>query len=321
MHSPDVLTGEIVLAPPALRAEVDRPTESTREHYAAKWFLSLESDNTIAAYRRDVALYFRWCDENGVDALAVTPVLADGYRRWLKPDYPKNATRARKISVASSFHRFLRRRYPDRFGTNPFADSKRPKVSKRSETVGLTMEQALRLFDVAQRQGSWDHCMVQVLLGTGMRVSELVHARTWHVRREGDYTTIQITRKGDTTDRVPLPEDAARAIRTHVGSRTGPILQGRGDVAATRQEIARRLERLARTAGSDLPKLTPHCLRHTAATLAIAAGEPIERVQEMLGHESITTTMRYYHAMDSVQNSAVHGLAAAFERARREVKA
>lgn len=308
----DYLSGEIVFAEPMPRADVATRTTPAHEKIAAEWLLSFDSENTIASYRRDLLAYFAWCMEFGFDPLAITPREADGYRRWLD-ERQKQATRARKLAAVSSFYKFGMQRYPERVAANPFLSVRRPKVSPRSETVGLTMEQALRLFDVAEQQGPWEHCMIQVLLSTGMRVSELVNARTWHIRPEGGHTTIEITRKGGKTDRIPLPPEAVQAIKAYVRN-SGPILLGRNGGEVTRQEIARQVDRLARLA--ELPKLTPHCLRHTAATLAIAAGQPIERVQEMLGHESITTTMRYYHAADSVEKSAVHGLAAAYRRAR-----
>jgi site-specific recombinase XerD len=108
------------------------------------------------------------------------------------------------------------------------------------------------------------------------------------------------------------------AIRVHLAGRTGPLLMSQRGGPMPRQEIARSLARLARGAG--LPPLTPHMLRHTAATLAIlhggpdGQGAPVEQVQEMLGHSVITTTMRYVHAAGRVERSAVHGLAAALRR-------
>jgi site-specific recombinase XerD len=84
------------------------------------------------------------------------------------------------------------------------------------------------------------------------------------------------------------------------------------DSVVTRQEVARQLGKLARVAG--IPRLTPHVLRHTAATLAILHGIPAERVQEMLAHSSISTTMRYVHAAGRNDRSAVHGLADAYRQ-------
>lgn len=314
----DYLDGELI--PAGAPLAVFAPRASTIAHAADtppphrsirnRWLLAQDSPNTRAAYERDIESFFAWCDEFGFTPLALSRTHADAYRTFLGESLAPS-TRARKLSAISSYYRFAMQDSPEIISSNPISAAKRPKVSKKSQTVGLTMEQAQRLFDVAEHRGTWEHLMVRVLLHTGMRVSELVNATTADLRREGDHTTIKVTRKGGEIDRIPLPLEAIDAIRAHLAGRTGPLLMV-GTGAATRQEIARVLARLARSAA--LPPLTPHVLRHTAATLAILEGEDVTVVQEMLGHSTISTTMRYVHAAGRVERSAVHGLAAAYRR-------
>lgn len=307
------LTGELVHGDVQLRGEgvlVERLVP-LHEQLAARWLLSFDSDNTVAAYRRDIGLFFDWCTEFGFDPLTVGRTHADGYRRWLD-DRLKKSTRARKLSAVASFYKFGMQTAPELIIANPMDAVRRPKVPNHSETVGLTVDQARRLFGAAQAAGTWENCAVRVLLHTGIRVSELVTATTADIRREPDGWTLQVTRKGDRDDRIPLVDEAHAAVAAHVRGRTGPILLGRnGTGRASRQTIARHLIALAHRAGPDLPRLTPHVLRHTAATLAILAGESPIRVQRLLGHAQITTTMRYVHAATDARTSAAHGLAAA----------
>jgi integrase/recombinase XerD len=316
----EYMTGELILPgentqPPARRGDVAPVHEQIRN----RWLLSLHSRNTEAAYARDIDTFFDWCREFGFDPLRLGRAHADGYHRFLGERLAAS-TRARKLAVVSSFFRYAMTDSPDLVPANPMTAVKRPTVSKKSQTVGLTIEQAVRLFDAAEQRGPWEHAMVRVLLHTGMRVSELIHATTADLRREGTHTTIRIKRKGGEVDRIPLPQEAVDAIHVHLAGRTGPILQGLSGGEVTRQEVARVLARLAKSVG--LPSLTPHVLRHTAATLAIlhggpdGKGLPVEQVQEMLGHSVITTTMRYVHAAGRVDRSAVHGLAAAYRRAQ-----
>ena len=309
------VTGELVpaTAGPQPRAELADRTDPQHIAIRNEWLLSMTSPHTRAAYRREIALYFDWCAEFDIDPLHVTPFHADGYREYVTGQLPKKSSQARRLSAVSSFYKFAMVRHPRLNLGNPFDSIKRPRAPKGSETVGLTMEQVIALFHTAKALGPREHCIAQVLLATGMRVSELVNANTWDLRREGDYTTIRITRKGAKDDRVVLSPEAVQAIHDYVEKRTGPILTSRNGGRVTRQQLAREIGRLSERAG--VPRLHPHMLRHTAATLAIKAGVPIERVQEMLGHADITTTMRYYHAVDRLENSAVHGLAAAYREA------
>lgn len=317
------LSGDLVMPdadlPPSLAPVTDQalavPGDTVPLHHQIRnrWLLAQTSPNTRAAYRRDINEFFAWCDEFDQPPLTLTRTHGDAYRTYLG-DRGSPATRARKLSAVSSFYRFAMQDSPDVVVTNPLVAAKRPKVSKKSQTVGLTLAQAQRLFEVAADRGTWEHLMVRVLLHTGMRVSELVNATSADLRREGEHTTIKVTRKGGDTDRIPLPPEAVTAIRAHLAGRTGPLLMSQVDTdrPAPRQEVARVLARLARSAG--LPALTPHALRHTAATLAILYGAPVEQVQELLGHSVITTTMRYVHAAGRIERSAVHGLAAAYRR-------
>lgn len=282
---------------------------------AAEWLLSFDSAHTREAYRRDAGAYFAWCERFGINPLTAAPLHADGFRQYTAGELGKKASRARRLAAVSSFYRFARRRHPELGLDNPFDGVARPRPPRTSSTAGLSMEQAVTLFEHAERAGPRAEVIVQVLLATGMRVSELVGANTWDVRSAGERYTIAITRKGDRDDRLPLPPEAVAALREHVGSRRGPILVNRAGGRAVRQQVSRELTRLA--AGAGLPPLTPHVLRHTAATLAILGGERIEVVQVLLGHADITTTMRYYHAVTGLENSAVYGLAAAYRCARR----
>jgi integrase/recombinase XerC len=219
------------------------------------------------------------------------------------------------MASVSSFYKFGMTRFPDEVQSNPFGAVRRPKVSQKSATRSLSMDQTLDLFDAAEASGPWDAVVVHVLLATGMRVSELVNAKVGDVKQHGDHHVVEIKRKGAKPDSVPLSPEALAAIRAYVGPRTGgTILLGDGpDGRSNRRAVGRALDRLARVVGVPLH---PHRLRHTAATRALAAGATIERVSEMLGHDSILTTMRYLTSENAVDQSAVHELAEAYRSAR-----
>jgi site-specific recombinase XerD len=193
---------------------------------------------------------------------------------------------------------------------------KRPRIADVATSTWLTGDEVGRLFTVADERGLWEGALVRVLCYTGIRVSELCNARSSDLRKDGTDLTLAVTRKGGERHRVVIPADGESVLREHLGGRTGPLFIGRGGEAVGRDEVAYRLDKLVRAAGID-KRITPHCLRHTAATLAREAGRDIRAVQHLLGHKRIETTMRYEHARLATSDSAAHDIARYVGRGER----
>jgi integrase/recombinase XerD len=289
------------------------PRARDRERIAAEWLLSQDRENTVESYRRDIATFFRWCDEFGVDTLTATRTHIRGYRRFLETGGTGRtyapSTVARKITVVSSFYGFGLEEFEHLVTVNPVDRVRRPKIDRsESSTVGLDLDEIQRLITLADTTGPWEAALVRMLFYSGARITELCNARTTDLRTERGHRTLWVTRKGGERLRLTVSDVAAQALDRHLADRTGPLFLGRGGAPLTRREAAYRLDKLVRRAGIN-KKITPHSLRHTTATLALDAGEDIREVQRMLGHKSIETTLRYDRSRTSVDRSPTHALA------------
>jgi integrase/recombinase XerD len=257
---------------------------------------------TREAYRRDL--------EDVADALGATPLdaatsadlrryLARLTRRALVP-----ATQARRLSALRQFFRFLvvdGVRKDDPTAALDAPRSRRPLPKLVSE------DEARRLIEAAQRHGGAEGarllCLVELLYGAGLRVSELVSLPLAAARRDPRFLIIR--GKGEKERLMPLGEPARRALevylrlRAHFLAKNDPsryLFPSRGaEGHLTRRRAAQLLKELALEAGIDPGRLSPHVLRHAFASHMLGRGADLRSLQEMLGHADIATTQIYTH--------------------------
>ena len=169
---------------------------------------------------------------------------------------------------------------------------------RRGVVDRLTVEEELRFLDRAYAQGGRTGLMLQTLLETGARASELVQLRVEDVDLAERVVVIR-QGKGGKRREVPIRRDLAQLLRLHVGSRrAGPLFvsrqRGTGPTphVLTRQRVGQVVRGVAAAAGIT-KRVYPHLLRHTVATRLLALGMDITDLQCFLGHESIATTRHY----------------------------
>ena len=169
---------------------------------------------------------------------------------------------------------------------------------RRGGVDRLTVEEELRFLDQAYAQGGRTGLMLQTLLETGARASELVQLRIEDVSLAERVITIRHG-KGDKRREVPIRRELAQLLRLHIGSRrAGPLFtsrqRGSGPTphVLTRQRVGQVVRAVAVAAGIS-KRVYPHLLRHTVATRLLALGMDITDLQRFLGHESISTTRLY----------------------------
>jgi site-specific recombinase XerD len=316
MQSPETGVVEIIF-PGADRAPA-MVSEGVRERIAAHWFLAQDNSNTEQAYRRDIAMFFAWCDEFGIDTLTARRADMDAYRRYLDTGgagrpYSK-PTIGRKLSAVSSFYRHGNREFEHLVPANPADNIKRPKIGHQSTTESLDIEELRRLIDQADASSPRDSALVRMLAYTAVRISELCTAHTSDLSTYRGHRVLTVTRKGGERGLVVIPPSAAVALDKHLASRRGYLFLDRdGSSPLPRKVAAYHVTRLSRVAGID-KRITPHSLRHTFATVALDAGEDIREVQRALGHKRIETTMRYEHSRTNVDRSPAHALARVVQR-------
>lgn len=200
---------------------------------------------------------------------------------------------------------------------------------RRGGVDRLTVEEELRFLDQAYAQDGRTGLMLQTLLETGARASELVQLRVEDVSLGERVVTIQ-NGKGRKRREMPIQRDLAPLLRLHVGvRRAGPLFasrqQGSGTVphTLTRQRVGQVVRGVA-SAAEITKRVYPHLLRHTVATRLLALGMDITDLQRFLGHESISTTRLYAETtaatlqrrFDQLTDPAAHTLVASIRQQR-----
>jgi integrase/recombinase XerD len=253
------------------------------------------SFNTLSAYRRDLSQYLRF-----LDGAPARPDLLDSYVSWLRSEGMAPATVARKMAVVRGFHRFgWAEGLIDTDPTRLLEPPRRPDPFPKA----LTIEEVFRLIEAPDQNtapGRRDRALLEFLYATGARVSEAIDLDLSALELEEHI--VVITGKGDRQRLVPLGTKAISAIEAWLPDRLrlrrpGPhseavFLNLRGG-RLSRQSAFRMVRSQAARVGIPPESVSPHTLRHSAATHMVEAGADLRTVQELLGHARISTTQVY----------------------------
>lgn len=259
------------------------------------------SPHTLAAYGRDLARYARW--------LAATPptaVSADQVRTYLEVLHEAHGlgsrSRSRALSALRSLHDFMvlegmATASPLELIENPKLGRPLPDVLSRHEVAAL-----LETPDLGTDAGVRSRALLELLYGSGLRVSEAVGLPMQHLFLEDGF--VKVVGKGSKERLVPLSSPSVRylqlyleAVRPHLPrlpKAAGTLfLNARGGMLS--RATAFTVVKAAAVAAGLRQPVSPHTLRHCFATHLIEGGADLRAVQEMLGHASIATTEVYLH--------------------------
>ncbi|MDB5472904.1 MAG: xerD [Devosia sp.] len=264
--------------------------------------------NTIDAYRRDLNDYAGYVAGRKLTLLSADRETINAYLDQLRRDGLSASSSARRLSAIRQFHRFLcadtiRGDDPTRIIASPKSRRALPKVLSIAEVdqlLGAAEAEANAAGDPAERAVALRlYVLLELLYGTGMRVSELVSLRRQAVIRDRSFITV--TGKGNKERVVPLNDRARDAIKAYLetlepGPWLFPSAGAQGYLA--RQVFARELKALAGRAGISSARVAPHVLRHAFASHLLAGGADLRVVQMLLGHADISTTQIYTHVLD-----------------------
>ncbi len=281
-------------------------------------FLAAErglSTNYRLSVQRTLERFADWCAEREHAPETVDEALLATYHRWLRTDCGLAASSCRVAMVhLRQFFRYLARE--KELPANPAALLECGRAGQPlPETLGAdTVNTLLQSIDPADLPyGARDRAILEMLYGSGLRVSELVTLRADQVDWEENF--LRITGKGNKTRYVPLGGVAARALRSYLqharprllrnGRRAGNILflSNRGE-RLTRDRILQIIKERARAAGLA-ENVYPHIMRHSFATHLLENGADLRVIQDMLGHASLSTTQIYTH-VDQKRLVALH---------------
>lgn len=259
------------------------------------------SANTVRGYESDLAQYCAWAAREGVDALEVEH---RDLRRWLaeltQAGYSP-ATINRRLSAVRGLYRWLLREgHTDKDSASALAS---PKMARRlPRCVGKQDVARLLACCDATPAGTRDRALVELLYATGARISEAAALQV------GDVDLAQglarLYGKGSKERIVPIHDACVSAVRAYLDrarpALCGPVAKTQALFVSARgrpmgaQALRARFEALVGRAGLD-PSLTPHAVRHGFATDLLEGGADLRSVQELLGHESLSTTQVYTH--------------------------
>jgi len=266
------------------------------------WLEDGLAQNTLSAYRHDLAAFAGWLQEKRSRELATAESTdVDAYLAHRFAGHAKPRTAARYTASLRRFYRFLARENlisidPTQFLDTPKLPRPLPKVLSEAE-----VETLLAATDDETTAGLRDRAMIETLYATGLRVSELVGLKLLNL--DLNAAVLRVTGKGGKDRLVPLGEEAQHWLSRYLlESRPAMLNQKKcaevfvtpRGAGMTRQAFWHLLKRRALKAGIHKP-LSPHTLRHAFATHLLAHGADLRAVQMLLGHADISTTQIYTH--------------------------
>lgn len=260
------------------------------------------SRNTQSAYATDLMAYAAALKRRGKHPVNATAADIHHHLAAITASGAAASTLARKLSAIRQFHRFL---FAEKFApSDPSARIQGPKAS-RPLPRPLSETEASALLDAARQtegpEGVRLSCLVALLYGAGLRVSEMVGLPLSAF--DSTARALRIRGKGEKERLVPLGPMALHALNAYLTARPAFCPEGSRWLFAsrgaqghlTRQRAGQLLKVLADKAGVDPARLSPHVLRHAYASHLLAHGADLRSVQSLLGHADIATTEIYTH--------------------------
>ena len=270
-------------------------------------FLQLErslSINSIEAYERDIEKLTQFLELNNIQKPPSKLATKDirGFMQWIASLGLSARSQSRILSGIKAFYKYLileenLKKDPTELVEAPKIGKKLPDTLSKTEIIDL-----IESVDLSHPQGERNRAMLEVLYGCGLRVSELINLKLsdWH-RNEG---FVKVIGKGNKERLAPIGGIAEKQldtyikqIRSHQNKVKGHedfIFLNRNGRQLSRVMVFYIIKELAKKMNLK-KKISPHTFRHSFATHLIDGGADLRAVQEMLGHESITTTEIYTH--------------------------
>jgi integrase/recombinase XerD len=270
-------------------------------------YLQLEkslSGNSVEAYLRDIRKMTQFLDSKGyrINPLDLQPAVIREFLEWINDLGMMPHSQARTLSGIRAFYKFLI--MEDMLDADPTDTIEGPKLDRKlPDTLSFPEIEALfAAIDVSTPEGTRNKAMLETLYSSGLRVSELVDLRLSNLYETMGF--IKVTGKGNKERLVPIGRDALKytriyldEIRCHLAIKKGQedyIFLNRRGAKLTRVMVFTIIKDLVKKTGLN-KQVSPHTFRHSFATHLIEGGADLRAVQEMLGHESITTTEIYTH--------------------------
>lgn len=283
-----------------------------------KGYLVLErslSKNSVAAYMRDIAKLSTYMASENIAPTKVCRSHIEGFMAHLSDSGINGTSMARTLSGVRSFFDFLM--LTDKIENSPTELIKSPKIG-RTLPHTLSYNEIMAIMtsvDLSSSEGHRNRAILEVLYSCGIRVSELTSLRISDLFLSGN--VIRVIGKGNKQRLTPISDEAVKFLEFYLEQRRGLthhtdcediLFLSRNGRKLNREMIFYIVRSAAAKAGIK-KSVHPHTLRHSFASHLVQGGADILAVQQMLGHESVTTTEIYTHLELSALRSAVEQLA------------
>jgi integrase/recombinase XerC len=273
------------------------------------------SPHTLSSYGSDLTQFIKYVEEQHItDLAAVTYLNVRQFLAGLQARQYAKKTVARKLSAVRSFFLYLVRE--GELTASPFNAVQTPKQDKLLPKFIYPEELKLLLAapDLSEPAGQRDAAIMECLYASGMRVSELVQVDVDDI--DWQHGVVLVFGKGSKERYVPLGDYALQALRVYleqgrprlsVSSSEKAVFLNRSGGRLTDRSVRRVLDKYVERLAMSR-QISPHTLRHSFATHLLEAGADLRTVQELLGHEHVSTTQIYTHVtrdhLQSIYNKA-----------------
>jgi integrase/recombinase XerD len=272
-----------------------------------KTYLKLErslASNSIEAYSRDLEKLYQYADlqpgKLSPDKFTLTDLRY--FIRWINELGMIPSSQSRILSGIKAFYKYLL--MEDLIASDPSELLETPKIQRKlPDTLSIhDIDKMIAAIDLSKPEGTRNKAILEVLYGCGLRVSELTELKLSNIHPEIEF--IKVTGKGSKERLIPIGGEALKAlkiwteqVRVHIDIKKGEedlVFLNRRGSRLSRVYIFMVIKQLAELTGLK-KTISPHTFRHSFATHLVEGGADLRAVQEMLGHESITTTEIYTH--------------------------
>ena len=289
-----------------------------------KAWLRLEkslADHSVAAYLHDLDLLIQYLDIAGTASSPdkISPEQLQAFLRWIAELGMSQRSQARILSGLRSFYTYCLVEQITK--TDPTALLEAPKLQRKlPDTLSYEeIEAIISTIDLSKPEGERNKAILETMYSCGLRVSEIVGLQISCLYLDSGF--IRVIGKGNKERLVPIGEKAIRQleiylklVRSHQIIKPGAediVFLNRRGQPLTRVMIFLVIKELAKKAGIQ-KSISPHTFRHSFATHLVEGGADLRAVQEMLGHESITTTEIYTHLDREFLRRTLHEFHPAF---------
>ena len=272
-------------------------------------------------YTKSIRRFFAYLAEKGI----VTPTADDVYewREMMKAEGKAPATINHYLTATKLFFKFLNQRGLYSVDISHIKGCKLTSEHKRDALTPEQGRQVIKSFDTSTLAGLRDKAMTALMMCCGLRTIEVSRANIGDLVKTYGRTALYVQGKGRTDRRecVMIPAQVEKMIRAYLVARgvsdvSAPLFAGIGNRnkggRMTTDTISRIVKAAFRANQLDSKRLTAHSLRHSAATAMLLAGVELMKVQQILRHKNINTTMIYAHNLERIKNHGEDAAASAF---------